>query len=164
MFNVCRTSLTTISEVIRTWQRSSEDVTVPHDFDSSRAAGVAKFTGVYNLLQYPAVALPCGFPDGLRKRLMIAAAPFHEATALKDAYRRCNEIFNEPGLPWHRIIDLRKVPHRMVSAHVGSKPQTVYDKIADSGRTKRLMTCLYAVRRRDAETRVSYNSKNCGRR
>ena len=55
-----------------------------------------------------------------------------EATALKDAYRRCKEIFNEPGLPWHRIIDLRKVPHRVVSAQVGSKPQTVYDKIANS--------------------------------
>ena len=57
-----------------------------HAFDSNRAAGVAKFTGAYNVLGYPAVSLPCGFTDdGLPIGLMIAAAPFEEAKALRIA-------------------------------------------------------------------------------
>ena len=55
-----------------------------------------------------------------------------EAPAVEDAYRRCKEILNEPGLPWHRIIDLGTVPHRVVPAPVGSKAQTPYDTIADN--------------------------------
>ena len=57
-----------------------------HAFDSNRAAGVAKFTGAYNVLGYPAVSLPCGFTDdGLPIGLMIAAAPFEEMKALRVA-------------------------------------------------------------------------------
>ena len=57
-----------------------------HAFDAGSARNVAKFTGPYNLLGYPAVSLPCGFTeDGLPIGLMIAAAPFQEAKALQVA-------------------------------------------------------------------------------
>lgn len=57
-----------------------------HAFGGGRAASVAKFTGAYNLLGYPAVSLPNGFTkDGLPIGLMIAAKPFQEQTALSVA-------------------------------------------------------------------------------
>ena len=57
-----------------------------HAFDPGKTRGVAKFTGAYNLLGYPAVSLPCGFTDdGLPIGLMIAAAPFKESKALQVA-------------------------------------------------------------------------------
>ena len=55
-----------------------------------------------------------------------------EDPGVKNAYRRCKEILNEPGLPWHPIIDLRNVPRRAVFAQVESKARAPYEKVADS--------------------------------
>ena len=55
-----------------------------------------------------------------------------EPTAVKDAYRRCKEILNEPVQPWHRITDLRNVPRRVAFTPVKPQTMTAYDKIADA--------------------------------
>lgn len=46
--------------------------------------------------------------------------------AVESAYRRCKVILNEPGLRWRSVIDLRKVPHRVVAAQAGSRARTPY--------------------------------------
>ncbi|HEY2592448.1 MAG TPA: amidase, partial [Chloroflexota bacterium] len=57
---------------------------------TKRLMGVS-FTGMWNLIGLPALALPCGFSsDGLPLSMQIVGKPFDEATVLRtgDAYQR----------------------------------------------------------------------------
>ena len=57
---------------------------------SKRMLGVS-FTGVWNLVGLPALAVPCGFSSsGLPLSMQIVGKPFDEATVLRvgDAYQR----------------------------------------------------------------------------
>ena len=58
-----------------------------HPFQPFAASSVAHYTGPYNTLGYPAVAVPCGFTEeGLPASLMIAAVPFDEQKAVTVAH------------------------------------------------------------------------------
>jgi aspartyl-tRNA(Asn)/glutamyl-tRNA(Gln) amidotransferase subunit A len=54
----------------------------------------ASFTGQWNLVGLPALAVPCGFSaGGLPLSMQVVAKPFAEATALRvgDAYQRLTD-------------------------------------------------------------------------
>jgi aspartyl-tRNA(Asn)/glutamyl-tRNA(Gln) amidotransferase subunit A len=76
---------------------SPTNATPTHAFDPKIGILSAKFTAAFNLLRFPAIALPCGITDdGRPVSLQIAAAPFQEwkVLALAKAY--------ESTTPWHQ--------------------------------------------------------------
>jgi aspartyl-tRNA(Asn)/glutamyl-tRNA(Gln) amidotransferase subunit A len=61
------------------------------DFDMTKRMLGVSFTGVWNLVGLPALAVPCGFSSsGLPLSMQIVGKPFDEATVLRvgDAYQR----------------------------------------------------------------------------
>jgi len=58
---------------------------------------VVRYTGIVNLLRYPAISVPCGFAgNGMPAGLHVIGRPFEEAVVLRAAHAY------EQVTPWHR--------------------------------------------------------------